>query len=287
MSSLSSSEEGPNETFQAWLDNERDRRLTRSRGLEFSSRSTRRYENSTPEPLSSWACSETELPRSDMDTSSSDDSTPDSNTSTSPCPSEHTRSHRNRTRTYVDKDLKIGTNQTTNYPFRSRLKVSHRKNILKILTSRNLTSNIHNLRSSTFTARSFKVSKFVRPYHSGCVNAIDWNKDGSLLASSGDDLNVHINLTNDLFTPSLRPEMDHNRNAFVNFETSHTSNVFQCRFQKTDQTKIITTGRDGRVLLHDYESRRTLTLLDRSDEEWSGSIQKFDLNVYFFHFSTQ
>ncbi|XP_055629270.1 DDB1- and CUL4-associated factor 8 isoform X2 [Toxorhynchites rutilus septentrionalis] len=75
--------------------------------------------------------------------------------------------------------------------------------------------------------------------HSGCVNSLNFNASGTLLASGSDDLNINIwNWRLSKLVRSIR--------------SVHHSNVFQTKFVETsgyrDEIEIISTARDGQVL---------------------------------------
>ncbi|XP_075252178.1 uncharacterized protein LOC142344426 isoform X3 [Convolutriloba macropyga] len=71
--------------------------------------------------------------------------------------------------------------------------------------------------------------------HRGCVNALNFNDSGTLLASAGDDLNVI------LWDWTRRKEK-------LKYESGHHSNVFQAKFlPHCNDTSIVTCARDGQV----------------------------------------
>lgn len=55
--------------------------------------------------------------------------------------------------------------------------------------------------------------------HSGCVNCLEWNKDGSILASGSDDLDII------LWNPFLKRKI-------VKIETGHQGNIFSVKVCK-------------------------------------------------------
>jgi WD repeat-containing protein 42A len=73
--------------------------------------------------------------------------------------------------------------------------------------------------------------------HSGCVNSLNFNESGMLLASGSDDLNIMI-----YDWIKSRP--------IVTFKSGHRLNVFQSKFMPfTNDIHIVTTARDGQVRL--------------------------------------
>lgn len=73
--------------------------------------------------------------------------------------------------------------------------------------------------------------------HDGCVNALHFNKSGTLIASGSDDLNIII--------------WDWARNKpYLEFNSGHRSNVFQSKFMPyCSDTHIVSCARDGQVRL--------------------------------------
>ncbi|XP_076438642.1 DDB1- and CUL4-associated factor 8-like isoform X2 [Babylonia areolata] len=74
-------------------------------------------------------------------------------------------------------------------------------------------------------------------YHEGCVNALHFNREGTLLASGSDDL--HIVLWNWI----------RNRRALI-YDSGHRSNVFQAKFMPfSGDCHVVSCARDGQVRL--------------------------------------
>jgi WD40 repeat protein len=74
-------------------------------------------------------------------------------------------------------------------------------------------------------------------YHDGCVNSLNFNRIGTLLASGSDDFHVGI--------------WDWSKNTLIlTFDSGHKSNVFQTKFMPfTGDSQIVTCARDGQVRL--------------------------------------
>ncbi|KAA8893661.1 wd and tetratricopeptide repeat protein [Sphaerosporella brunnea] len=89
--------------------------------------------------------------------------------------------------------------------------------------------------------------------HDGCINALQWSRDGSLLASGSDDTRVNIYKANAGF--SLNTQI----------ETGHTQNIFSLKFMphSSDRT-IITAAGDTQVRVFDIEYAPT-TYVSLSD----------------------
>lgn len=73
--------------------------------------------------------------------------------------------------------------------------------------------------------------------HAGCVNDLNFNSCGSLLASGSDDLDIIV------------WDWQNQRKKF-SFESGHNSNVFQSKFLPfKGDTHIVSASRDGQVRL--------------------------------------
>ncbi|KAK3581000.1 hypothetical protein CHS0354_013894 [Potamilus streckersoni] len=76
-------------------------------------------------------------------------------------------------------------------------------------------------------------------YHEGCVNALHFNRIGTLLASGSDDLNI-------VLWNWLK-----NRPALV-YDSGHRSNVFQAKFMPfSGDCHVVSCARDGQIRLAD------------------------------------
>ena len=74
-------------------------------------------------------------------------------------------------------------------------------------------------------------------YHDGCVNSLNFNRVGTMLASGSDDFHVGV--------------WDWARaNLILTFDSGHKSNVFQTKFiPYTGDSQVVTCARDGQVRL--------------------------------------
>ncbi|XP_022827850.1 WD and tetratricopeptide repeats protein 1 isoform X1 [Spodoptera litura] len=79
--------------------------------------------------------------------------------------------------------------------------------------------------------------------HMGCVNCLEWNHDGSILASASDDLHVM------LWDPFRYKEL-------MNIATGHTGNIFSVKFLSPDV--IATCAADGTVRARSVNSNAPL-----------------------------
>lgn len=73
--------------------------------------------------------------------------------------------------------------------------------------------------------------------HSGCVNSLNFNKAGNILATGSDDLNII--LWNWAFNTPI-----------LSFHSGHSSNVFQTKFIDLGNSDInlVSSARDGQVM---------------------------------------
>ncbi|GFR88323.1 DDB1- and CUL4-associated factor 8-like, partial [Elysia marginata] len=79
--------------------------------------------------------------------------------------------------------------------------------------------------------------------HEGCVNALSFNRIGTLLASGSDDLDIVL-----WNWQKARPS--------VTYESGHRSNVFQAKFMPfSGDCHVITCARDGQVRLAELNSQ--------------------------------
>ncbi|CAF0814523.1 unnamed protein product [Adineta ricciae] len=83
--------------------------------------------------------------------------------------------------------------------------------------------------------------------HNGCVNALSFNRIGTLLASASDDLQIVV-------WEWTRPQIA------AMFDSHHRSNVFQAKFVPLScDYKIVSCARDGEVRLAELHSSGTLS----------------------------
>ncbi|GLG95424.1 Protein will die slowly, partial [Gryllus bimaculatus] len=75
--------------------------------------------------------------------------------------------------------------------------------------------------------------------HNGCVNCLEWNESGKILASASDDVQVI------LWDPFLHKEMH-------TVQTGHHGNIFSVKFLPKSSDSVIVTGAgDCRIRVHD------------------------------------
>jgi len=86
--------------------------------------------------------------------------------------------------------------------------------------------------------------------HNGCVNCLEWSKDGSKLISGSDDLTVRIwtPLDHPVNTIPKQPVEKH-----VRFMTPHRMNIFDLKFMK-EESQIISCAADCAICWIDIET---------------------------------
>ncbi|XP_060860364.1 LOW QUALITY PROTEIN: DDB1- and CUL4-associated factor 8-like [Metopolophium dirhodum] len=89
---------------------------------------------------------------------------------------------------------------------------------------------------SAVAVHKLKLSKLLTG-HKGCVNSLDFNKTGNIIASGSDDLNICLwDWSND--------------KCLLNFKSIHSLNIYQTKFLTTHgNSHIVSSGRDGLVAL--------------------------------------
>ncbi|XP_069828739.1 WD and tetratricopeptide repeats protein 1 isoform X2 [Dendropsophus ebraccatus] len=82
--------------------------------------------------------------------------------------------------------------------------------------------------------------------HSGCVNCLEWNEKGDLLASGSDDQHMM------LWDPFRHKKL-------LSMHTSHTANIFSVKFLPHSGDRVLITGAaDAKVHVHDVSAKETL-----------------------------
>ncbi|KAH9500217.1 WD and tetratricopeptide repeats containing protein [Bulinus truncatus] len=81
--------------------------------------------------------------------------------------------------------------------------------------------------------------------HGGCVNCLEWNEQGSILASGSDDLNI---ILWDPFKHKMLSKL----------RTGHQGNIFSVKFLPHSNDSLIVTGAaDHRINVHDLNRKET------------------------------
>ncbi|XP_051576149.1 WD and tetratricopeptide repeats protein 1 isoform X2 [Myxocyprinus asiaticus] len=82
--------------------------------------------------------------------------------------------------------------------------------------------------------------------HSGCVNCLEWNERGDLLASGSDDQHAII------WDPFRHKKL-------VTMHTGHAANIFSVKFLPHSEDRILITGAaDTKVHVHDITAKETI-----------------------------
>ncbi|KAG8451258.1 hypothetical protein GDO86_003475 [Hymenochirus boettgeri] len=82
--------------------------------------------------------------------------------------------------------------------------------------------------------------------HTGCVNCLEWNDKGNLLASGSDDQHMM------LWDPFRHKKL-------LSMHTGHTANIFSVKFLPHSGDRILVTGAaDAKIHVHDITTRETL-----------------------------
>lgn len=100
--------------------------------------------------------------------------------------------------------------------------------------------------------------------HDGCVNSLNFNKSGTLLASGSDDLRI------------ILWNWASNKIAY-SFKSGHSSNVFQTKFIGTgseNEINIVSSGRDGHVRYTTIPSSGSTKLISKVLWRHAGSVHK-------------
>eukprot|EP00794_Sanderia_malayensis_P000171 gene171-783_t len=81
--------------------------------------------------------------------------------------------------------------------------------------------------------------------HSGCVNCLEWNEDGSLLVSGSDDLNIIV------------WEALTYRSSCV-FNSGHSGNIFSVKFLPSSNSSVVASGAaDANVRIHNVHRKES------------------------------
>ncbi|WAR08495.1 WDTC1-like protein [Mya arenaria] len=85
--------------------------------------------------------------------------------------------------------------------------------------------------------------------HSGCVNCLEWNETGSLLASGSDDVQAIV------WDPFRKKHL-------AKVQTGHQGNIFTVKFLPSSNDNILVTGAaDSKIRVHDIEANETTHVL--------------------------
>ncbi|KHJ95766.1 WD domain, G-beta repeat protein [Oesophagostomum dentatum] len=107
--------------------------------------------------------------------------------------------------------------------------------------------------------------------HTGCVNAVEFNKNENLLASGGDDMRVFVWRVADLM-------LEEAPKPAIVMERCHHSNIFCYQFS-LDSGELFSGGNDGVVIRHDVLTHKPLSVHEDRHPVYSISANPIDINV--------
>lgn len=132
--------------------------------------------------------------------------------------------------------------------------------------------------SAAYNSTNHRLSHLLQG-HLGCVNTLNWSKDGSSLLSGSDDqcLIIHTYIPGEQTQESFKLK--------TRFQTAHANNIFDAKFSPGNQGNIVSVAADGRVcILDDWQHRNfdelnTRTLVASSTDD-AKRIEFVDENVF-------
>lgn len=113
--------------------------------------------------------------------------------------------------------------------------------------------------------------------HTGCINTLNWSKDGRFLLSGSDDQCLIINK----YTPGIE-------NAFKKLPkipTAHSNNIFDAKFNPFRDDQIVSVAFDGRVcVVNDWHRLKTneptIQTLVASSSDSAKKLEFIDANSF-------
>ncbi|XP_031786381.1 DDB1- and CUL4-associated factor 5 isoform X1 [Nasonia vitripennis] len=106
--------------------------------------------------------------------------------------------------------------------------------------------------------------------HYGCVNAIEFSKEGDLLISGGDDKRV-------LLWDVERSIQEHGKPIMM--KAHHLSNIF-CLGYNSSKSKIFSAGNDDQVIVHDLKTTDVLNFFRHEKPVYGLSVHPHNDNVF-------
>ncbi|VVC90567.1 unnamed protein product, partial [Leptidea sinapis] len=131
---------------------------------------------------------------------------------------------------------------------------------------------VYDIRSQLFKNRLNAAKNLFRRdlvCHFGCVNAIEFSRNGELLVSGGDDRRVMLWQFGQAVMNHGKPEP---------MKVLHQSNIF-CLGITSDNQKIYSGGNDDIVIIHDVECKCPMEILQHQKAVCSLSIDPFNERV--------
>jgi len=108
--------------------------------------------------------------------------------------------------------------------------------------------------------------------HFGCVNAVEFSGEGSLLVSGGDDRRVLLWQVDKAIT-------DNDKYNPVAMEAEHRSNIFCLGFD-SDNTRLYSGGNDEQVIVHDIMTRKPLDNFPHEEPVYGLSVHPANHNLF-------
>jgi len=108
--------------------------------------------------------------------------------------------------------------------------------------------------------------------HFGCVNAVEFSGDGSLLVSGGDDRRVLLWQLDQAIT-------DNGKYSPVAMEAEHRSNIFCLGFD-SGNTRLYSGGNDEQVIVHDMTTRQPLDYFPHEEPVYGLSVHPTNHNLF-------
>ncbi|XP_046437062.1 WD and tetratricopeptide repeats protein 1-like [Daphnia pulex] len=114
--------------------------------------------------------------------------------------------------------------------------------VMRYLRSKEINDSLRLVHQSKLSSMKSLIDRLGLDYeltgHGGCVNCLEWNSDGSILASGSDDLHII------LWNPFLKKKI-------ANIDTGHQGNIFSVKFMPQSMDGLVASAAgDGRVKIH-------------------------------------
>ncbi|XP_042203243.1 DDB1- and CUL4-associated factor 5-like isoform X2 [Homarus americanus] len=128
--------------------------------------------------------------------------------------------------------------------------------------------------SASFLSRRLDASKNLYRKdlyaHYGCVNAIEFSREGDLLVSGGDDRRVLLWNVDGALSGNHRPHT---------MKGEHNSNIFCLSFDSCN-TKIFSAGNDEQVIVHDLKTGETVDVFLHREAVYGVSVSPTHDSVF-------
>jgi len=108
--------------------------------------------------------------------------------------------------------------------------------------------------------------------HFGCVNAVEFSAEGSLLVSGGDDRRVLLWQVDKAITDNVKYNP-------VAMEAEHRSNIFCLGFD-SNNTRLFSGGNDEQVIVHDMITKKPLDYFPHEEPVYGLSVHPANHNLF-------